>query len=299
MSQPRVSVIIPTYNRYDLLRMAVASVINQTFNSYEIIVVDDGSTDSTSKIKDEYGNALRYFYKNNAGVSSARNFGIGKSNGEFIAFLDSDDEWRNDKLEKQVNFLDEHKDIGMVLCNYNYMNTSRQITGAVDRRQHLPYDGSLLVYVMMSPWLIPSSLLIRKNILDEVGYFDESLETAEDLDLHIRVAAKHQIGLLSDLLLNILYTSDGLSQRSNTYDDNITVIDKYLYLIEDKKILNKIRFNLYSKAATGKLYFNEYRPSYKYFKQAILNIKNDVNSISFLINYSKLLAKKAISGLMI
>src|SRR5678815_4002115 len=111
---PRVSVIIPTFNCARFLCQAINSALSQTYTDYEIIVVDDGSTDETGNLITQYGSKIVYLYQSNGGVSSARNLALSRSSGEFIAYLDADDLWYPKKKKKQVAFLDSHKECGFV-----------------------------------------------------------------------------------------------------------------------------------------------------------------------------------------
>jgi glycosyltransferase involved in cell wall biosynthesis len=267
-----VSVIIPTYNRAKVIGDAIVSAINQTYNYTEIIVIDDGSIDGTSACVAQFGNKVKYIFKTNGGVSSARNLGIKNSSGELIAFLDSDDEWLPNKLKKQVNFLDINADFGMVLCDYYSVNSLRKELGRSFRRNYLPNDGNILSDVVLWPSLVPSSVLVKRNVLEDVGYFDESLKTAEDLDLHLRVASKYKIGLISDPLFNYMRGhEDGLSLLSMTYDDHVFVLEKYTdaYCAEiGSKLIKEALFKTYIAAANGKFWMKEWRSGFHYTLKA-------------------------------
>jgi cellulose synthase/poly-beta-1,6-N-acetylglucosamine synthase-like glycosyltransferase len=190
---PKVSVIIPTYNRCGIISNAIDSVLAQTFKDYELIVVDDGSEDDTRSVVMKYGSdKILYWYQENSGKSSARNNGIKKATGEYIAFLDSDDMFVPDKLRKQVDFLDNNRDYGFV---YSYANN-------VDE------DGTLLDYHFagdLSGWIYPNMLFIKNNliatptvmvkssVIASVGGFDETMHICEDLDLWRRIARNHKV----------------------------------------------------------------------------------------------------------
>src|SRR3989304_775382 len=119
---PRVSVIIPTFNCARFLGRAIDSALFQTYTDYEIIVVDDGSTDATGDVVERYASKIRYTYQSNKGVSSARNTALSNASGELIAYLDADDMWYPHKLESQVAFLDFHKDCGLVHSDVTMVN---------------------------------------------------------------------------------------------------------------------------------------------------------------------------------
>jgi glycosyltransferase involved in cell wall biosynthesis len=267
-----VSVIIPTYNRAHIIGNAITSAINQTYNHTEIIVIDDGSTDGTPEYVEQFGDKVKYIVQPNSGVSSARNLGIKNSTGELIAFLDSDDEWLPNKLKKQVDFLDINTDFGMVLCDCYDINSLRKKIGRSFRRNHLPNDGNILPDVLLFPSLVPSSVLVKRSVLEDVGYFDESLKTAEDLDIHLRIASKYKIGLICDPLFNYMTDhKDRLSLLSRTYDDHVFVLEKYAdahCANIDSKLIKEVLFKTYIAAANGKFWLQEWRSGFRYALKA-------------------------------
>lgn len=191
---PKISVIIPTYNRAMLLSSAIDSVLSQTYEDYELIVIDDGSTDDTTEIVNKYStDKLRYVFQENKGRSAARNYGIKLAKGEYIAFLDSDDLFVPSKLEAQVRILDNNPCYGLV---YSHANT---IDENGDNLDQYSYTGNL------SGWIYPDLLYIRNNVittptvmvrakaLADVGGFDETMHICEDLDLWCRIARKFQV----------------------------------------------------------------------------------------------------------
>lgn len=257
-----VSAIIPTYNRANIVGSAISSAINQTYNHIEIIVVDDGSTDETAACVAQFGNRVRYIFKPNSGVSSARNLGIKNSTGELIAFLDSDDEWLPDKIKRQVNFLNVNPDFGMVLCDFYKVNLLRKKIGRSFRRNYLPNDGNILSDVILCPWLLPSSVLVKRTVLEDIDCFDESLKTAEDLDIHLRIASKYKIGLLCDPLFNAMSGHESLSSLPRTYDDHVFVLERFAdaYRAEiGSKLIKNALFKTFIEAANGKFRLKQWR----------------------------------------
>lgn len=224
---PETSVIIPTWNRRDLLVRAVESVLAQTRPVEEIIVVDDGSTDGTAAhLAERYGERILCVRQDNAGVSAARNRGLRLARGRYIALLDSDDEWLPEKTARQVEYLEAHPDIGMVVCNVLRVDRHGALIDVFDRRRQIPADGPALQWVLQDPALAPLSVLMRREVYDTVGDFDEDLRTAEDLDFHLRVAARWPIGVVAEPLARALRGHDGLSALESTEDDYVRVMQR-------------------------------------------------------------------------
>lgn len=195
-----ISVIIPTFNRKKLLSRALQSVFNQTFKDYEILVIDDGSFDGTSELeilKDN--NRLRYLRSDhNRGVSASRNEGIARSRGEWIAFLDSDDEWLPRKLEKQIKWAGAHPEIEIFQTREIWIRNGVRVNPPIT---HEKVGGDLFRQSLDRCMITPSSVMIRKELLNKVGGFNESFQACEDYDLWLRIAKSHQVGLINEYLL--------------------------------------------------------------------------------------------------
>jgi len=192
-----VSVVIPTYNRYTLLKRAINSLLAQTYPIDEIIVVDDGSTDSTKDIQNDFPEII-YIYQENQGVSVARNVGIQRAKNEWIAFLDSDDEWHKEKLEKQVAF---HKKNPDILMSYTAEVWIRDGEKVKIPKKYKKIGKDAFVENFSYCNIAPSSVLLHKRLLEQVGLFDESLRVCEDYDLWLRIALQHKIGLINEPLI--------------------------------------------------------------------------------------------------
>jgi glycosyltransferase involved in cell wall biosynthesis len=182
---PRVSVIVPTYNRGQYIAQALESVFAQTFRDYEIIVIDDGSTDNTQEILKNFEGRIRSLYQENQGISKTRNRAIKESTGEFIAFLDSDDFWEPIKLEEQVKILDSHPDVGIVYARMPIINENGETIGmkpaGVSGRNFRE---------LLQVWgdLPTSTVMTRRVCFEKVGLFEPDLEPMEDIDMWIRIA---------------------------------------------------------------------------------------------------------------
>lgn len=192
-----ISVVIPTYNRFEVLKRALTSIFAQSYQAKEIIVVDDGSDDKTSQITKLFPK-ITYIYQKNAGVSSARNSGIKSAKYEWIAFLDSDDEWHKDKLKEQVYL---HKNTSELLMSYTDEKWIRDAKEVKVGKKFAKVDAELFEASLSHCIIAPSSVLMHKNLFETIGFFDENLEVCEDYDLWLRVAIRHKIGLVDKKLI--------------------------------------------------------------------------------------------------
>ena len=171
---PRVSVIIPTYNCDRFLPEAIDSVLMQTYQDYEIIVIDDGSTDQTCQVLEFYQNKIRYFYQENQGSAVARNLGIKQAQGEFIAFLDADDFWiLPEKLAEQVNCFEQQPSLGSVHTGWRIVDGGGEKIIDVEPWRDVP-DLNLESWLMYKP-VKTSGMMIRQQWLEQVGGFDGEL----------------------------------------------------------------------------------------------------------------------------
>jgi len=193
-----VSVIIPTYNRKNLLKRALHSASSQTFVPQEIIVVDDGSSDGTKDWVLERFPYVRYIYQDNSGVSSARNAGIKEAKGSWIAFLDSDDEWMPDKLEKQETAINDSKEAWLCHTNEIWIRNGVRVN---QMKKHQKYGGDVFENCLDICRISPSSALIKKEVFEMVGLFDESLKVCEDYDLWLRITAVLPVIFLDEQLI--------------------------------------------------------------------------------------------------
>ena len=208
-----VSIIIPTYNRYKLAKRAIHSILNQTYKEYEIIVVDDGSSDDTKSLKDEFD--IKYIYQSNCGVSSARNKGVKTAKGEWIAFLDSDDEWMEDKLQKQMEFFGRNPSVKFCHTEEKWIREGREVK--YPKRLQKP-SGWCFYDNLQTCKIAPSSVVLHKSILDDVGLFDESKKVCEDYDLWLRISKKYEIGLIKEKLITKYAGDDQLSKAIKFID---------------------------------------------------------------------------------
>lgn len=196
---PKVSVVIATYNHAHFLAEAIQSVLDQTYQDFELLVVDDGSTDDTRQVMAGFADSrLHYFYQENRGYSAARNRAIRASSGVYIALLDADDLWLAHKLEVQAAYLDRHPEVGLVHGSYYRMDKEGCILSVC--RQRPPLSESVFKHLLRRNFIGTPTVVVRKRCLDQLGLFDESLRTTADWDLWLRLSRRHQISYLDQIL---------------------------------------------------------------------------------------------------
>ena len=198
LKKPLVSVIIPTYNRGWILREAIDSVLAQDFRDFELIVVDDGSTDNTAQILDSYHQDLMVIRQPNRGVSAARNRGIAAAGGGLIAFLDSDDRWLPRKLSSQVDFFNSNP--GAVINQTEEIWIRNGVRVNPKTRHHKP-SGMIFEPSLALCLVSPSAVMLKRSLLDEVGLFDEDLPACEDYDLWLRISWRYPVHLIETPLI--------------------------------------------------------------------------------------------------
>jgi glycosyltransferase involved in cell wall biosynthesis len=196
--RPIISVIIPTYNRGWIVKEAIDSVLSQNDVSFELIVVDDGSSDNTSEILALYGNRIRVIRQDNQGVSAARNTGIHAALGDYIALLDSDDLWLPGKLTVQINFFTENPEALICQTDEIWIRNGRRVN---PKRKHKKPSGMIFEPSLSLCLVSPSAVMIKKSLLLEAGGFDERLEACEDYDLWLRIGCTHPVHLIDEALV--------------------------------------------------------------------------------------------------
>jgi glycosyltransferase involved in cell wall biosynthesis len=210
---PKVSVIIPTYNRLPMLKEAVDSVLVQEFEDMELIVVDDGSTDKTVEEMKRRGGRVRLIqHSRNKGVSAARNKGILHARGKYIAFLDSDDLWAKGKLGIQVSFLDDNPHYPICYTDEIWVRRGKRVNPML---KHSKYSGWIFEKCLPLCIISPSSVMMKRTLFSRVGLFDEALPVCEDYDFWLRVSARFPIFFIDrKLIVKRGGHPDQLSQRS-------------------------------------------------------------------------------------
>lgn len=215
---PTVSVIIPTYNRAHLISRAIQSVLKQTYKDFEVIVIDDGSTDNTEYIIKQFqdkDNRIRYIkHKKNKGGSAARNAGIKLSKGDYIAFQDSDDEWLSEKLEKQMKFFEgAPSNVGVVYSGF--WRIEGDTKNYIPSSQVTEKEGNVHKELLKGNFVTTQSIVIRKECFEKAGMFDESLPRLQDWDLVLRLSKYYEFKCIDEPLVFSYFTPVSISSNKD------------------------------------------------------------------------------------
>jgi glycosyltransferase involved in cell wall biosynthesis len=195
---PTVSVVIPTYNRWPMVGAAIESVLAQSYRDFELIVVDDGSTDDTAREMGTWGSRIRFYQRPRTGVSAARNHGVRQCRGELIAFLDSDDLWLPNKLAVQVELMAGHPEIQICQTEELWIRNGVRVN---PKAKHQKPSGDIFARSLELCLVSPSAVMMTKELFDQAGGFDESFPVCEDYDLWLRIAVWYSVSLIPDPLV--------------------------------------------------------------------------------------------------
>lgn len=232
---PKVSVIIPTYNRGYIVRKTIDNALSQTVQDIELLVVDDGSTDNTREIVEMVDDRrVRYFYKENGGVSSARNFGLSKSKAEFMAFLDSDDVWPKNYLEVMLASLRLNEKYGVAYASVGFICKD----GKKDVRIKEKYrpSGWITQSLFRRGFVSVQATVFRKRIFDE-ALFDEYLKSAEDSDAFLRLSVKTQFFYVPKVCVYLRDSTDSLSKSVGINCNRILSLERFYFQLGGKELI--------------------------------------------------------------
>ena len=209
--QHLVDIVIPSYNRKQLLKRAVSSIYNQTYQNWRLFIVDDGSTDGTDE--EDYGKKSQLLkLDQNKGVSYARNYGIKQGQAEWLAFLDSDDEWQTHKLEKQIEYSLKNPNYFLIHCNELWIKDGKVFN---QKKQHKKQGGRIFIPSVDLCCISPSAVLIKRVVFDELGFFKEDFPVCEDYDFWLRFTSRYEVGFLDSAL--VVKYGGHLDQLSKKY----------------------------------------------------------------------------------
>ena len=275
---PKVSVVMPTYNRAHLIGRAIQSVLNQTYQDFEIIVVDDGSMDNTEKVIREFQKKdkriLYIQHEKNKGEAAARNTGIEVAKGEYIAFQDSDDEWLPEKLEKQMRvFATAPPEVGVVYTGFWRIEN--------DKKVYIPFswvkrkEGDIYEELLKANFIGTPVAIVRKECFEKAGLFDEMLPHLVDWELWIRISKFYEFKCVDEPLLTSPFTPDSISANKEALIKALKIILSKHFddFAKNKKILSKHYFSIGINLCSS----NEIKDGRKYFIKAVkanpLNVK--------------------------
>ncbi len=249
-----VSVIIPTHNFAEYISESIDSVLAQTYRGFEIIIVDDGSTDNTKEVVEKWGQSdkVRYFYQENKGPGAARNRGIKESKGDYIAFLDADDLWLPEKLKKQMDKFNQSPELGFIHTDYVLFNengTMQNRKFGIKSKKNL--SGHIFPYLLRECFVRTSTVMLRKECFEKIGFFEEAY-LSEDYDFLLRLSKEYQAGYVDETMAKCReHIKQAHLNIEKTYESVENVINKTLKRFPELENDREIRTSLnYRKAKT-------------------------------------------------
>ena len=245
MFVPLISVVIPVYNGELTIRDTVESVLNQTFSDFELIIINDGSSDSTLDILGGFQDLrLKIFSYPNAGLSASRNRGISHACAEMISFIDADDLWTPNKLESQLNSLREHPEAAVAYSWTDFIDERGTLLGyGIHRTVNGSVFPRLLEFFFIGSG---SNALLRKSVFSEVGEFDETLTSAEDLDMFLRLAARYQFSAVPQPQILYRITDNSMSRNVLRQERETLKVLERAFAQEPGKSFIRLKRNTYA-----------------------------------------------------
>lgn len=246
----KVSVIIPTYNRANLIEKSVRSVLNQTYKNIELIIVDDGSSDNTEEIiKSINDTRIIYHKQENGGQSKARNNGVLLSTADYIAFHDSDDVWRENKLERQMSYIKENPQYGMVYCSFlKHMPHDEAIT-IPNSNLIGETEGDMFLTLLVNNKISTQTMLLKKDLFLESGGFDLSLRCLEDWEFALRFSESYHIGYVDEILVDVYQQPGSVSVNLTKYfETRCMMIANHKDILQKNDLLDYVVIKLFDTA---------------------------------------------------
>jgi glycosyltransferase involved in cell wall biosynthesis len=239
MQNGLVSVVIPTYNYAQYLREAIDSVLGQTYSAIEIIVVDDGSSDNSREVLAGYGAKIKAIFQKNQGVSAARNRGIAESSGDFLAFLDPDDAWLPEKIEKQIAKFEADSEIGLVHVGIENIDSRGKSMGV----SHCGTEGWVLADILLGKPVIyggGSGFMVPRPVIENIGEFDTRMSTSADWDIFCRIAKEYRFSVVRDTLLRYRIHDTNMHKNVDLMERDVILGYEKAFLSDDPE-LSKIK----------------------------------------------------------
>lgn len=247
----KISVIIPTYNRANLIERSVQSVLEQTYDNLEVIVVDDGSDDNTQEVVNAFHDSRIVYHKlpSNQGVSNARNVGAAIATASLIAFQDSDDRWQKDKLQKQMEYWQQHPEYGMIYSAYLYHTEAGEIFRVPSANVKGNLEGDIFADLLLRNTVGTPTMLMKKECFLKSGGFDTSLKSLEDWEFAVRFAKNYKIGFVKEPLVDAYLSHGGVSSASGAYyESRCKMIAKYKKEMQEKGIFEQVAADILNRA---------------------------------------------------
>lgn len=312
---PKVSVVIPAYNCERFIATAVKSVLEQSYKDYELIIVNDGSTDSTENVISEFRSRIVYVLQKNGGPANARNAGVTAAKGEYIAFLDQDDAWLPDKLETQVGLFEKNKALGLAYTDaYILKDDSFGVYGPKNMRSFQtrpPHRGKVFKYLFAQNFVLTSSVMVRRECFKRVGLFDPALVPIEDYDRWLRISAFYEVDFVDRPLVRFrdhvaTFRKDDLRTFTNIVNTLEGVISDYpglkdllderakgelsrFYFIlgrryarrgDSRKAVENFRLAFRRSKFPFSLYYAVFSPAYAHIRNKLMRIKTNIGEHS-------------------
>jgi glycosyltransferase involved in cell wall biosynthesis len=263
-----VSTVIPTYERPEYLRGAIETALRQTYSDIEVVVVDDGSSERyADEIVSQFSEDILCVYHNeNKGLSAARNTGIERSSGKYIAFLDDDDRWDKNKLARQVEALEKNKQVGMATCLVAAITPDNRLVHCEKSAPSGDFSDGILIGNQIGT---PSRVVVSRECLDDIGRFDESLQTKQDWDFYIRLCQEWDIIAVNDHLCFRTVHDSMSSSPESSRRDNKKIIKKHEDLLRSRGYLKQSKAEVAQRV--GRAYMNEddLKRARKHFSKAL------------------------------
>lgn len=284
---PIVSIVIPAFNAEKYIRESIDSILTQTFKNYEIIVVDDGSTDGTRIIIQQSYPSVRYFLQKNGGPAKARNVGIKEARGEYIAFLDADDFWLPTKLEKQIQYFNQHPEVSFIFTENSMFDEKGIVRHTLQKRDRL-LKRDIVRSIFMSSYLATPTVIVRKTVFEEVGYFEENLFAAEDDNMWMRIAMKFKVGLIDEPLTMVRINRGSLTHNMENIKRGVI---GHLELLEKKypdierhlgKLINRKYSSLHLSVGYDCFSRNQLKEARIEFKNSLRHWKFNLQALLYL-----------------
>ncbi len=290
-----ISAIIPTYNYGRFLRDAIDSALAQTYPAIEIIVVDDGSTDDTPQILDSYGERIRVIRQNNQGVGAARNAGIAAARGEYLAFLDSDDIWKPEKLERDIARFEADPGLGMVHCGAEtFDNTGKTLFVSLTGMEGWVAPDLLRLEreVISAPG---SGTVVPKRVAEEVGGYDPRLQPSEDWDFCYRVATRYRLGFVPEILVRYRLHGNGIHLNIPRMENGMLMALEKAFASPDPTVqsLRKHSYGHIHRVLAG-CYFQSRKPG-QFLRHVFKSLRYDPRNLAYFAAWPIRVVSRALS----